>query len=58
MCWHKWNKWETTKQGDIQVYYPKGFGYPENPLTMGIYAYQERICEKCGKKQIRRIETP
>lgn len=54
MCWHKWSKWVTVSKGKLV----KDFGPFCNggsTSEIGRYEYQERICEKCGKKQLQKI---
>lgn len=50
MCWHKWDKWIETANGEL-------FKYPDSSdlskkVHVGQVSYQERACQKCGKKQL------
>lgn len=50
MCWHKWGKWSETAKGDL-------FKYPDNndlskKVHVGLVSYQERVCQKCNKKEL------
>lgn len=59
MCWHKWGKWITLAEKELKR------RLLLNPLTQQPYApgeqedvigrlcEQERICQKCGMKQLR-----
>ena len=53
LCWpwsHDWTKWETTEKGIMQRIRP-GF----DPITVGVYEYQRRVCTKCGQSQLREV---
>lgn len=53
-CWHKWTKWE---DGDlIRTTYPLR-GECAGKEIKTHHLSQSRECEKCGKKQIRTINT-
>lgn len=56
MCWHKWNKWEDFATGNTG-WYPMPYTEPETRFVTGIWIKQQRACEKCGKKQIQKIEA-
>jgi hypothetical protein len=61
MCWHKWSKWKTIERGNMERTGISGnlANVPEAPVAnqqrerIGIYEYQSRDCEKCGKVQLR-----
>lgn len=48
-CWHKWGMWEFVKSGRI-------LEEEGDYIPIGIYEIQRRVCEKCGKSQLRRAE--
>lgn len=51
-CWHKWSKWEVIQKGPL--YSDIG---PRSDNPVGNYEMQRRVCEKCGKSQLRRTES-
>lgn len=66
MCWHKWDKWKVTATGvlrewgvlrecfDRLTYLPLA---EKDRVVIGRFEEQRRECEKCGKAQLRRLET-
>lgn len=44
---HAWGKWLTVKDGDTVV----------NQMIVGRFIYQEKECQSCGKKKLRREGT-
>jgi hypothetical protein len=53
-CWHKWSCWEDKESWDVIT---RPFPYTNYALksTSGIAISQERHCQKCNKKELRRV---
>jgi hypothetical protein len=64
VCWpwsHKWSKWEVTTSGQMLAR-ADVLGLPlhdviDKPQVIGYYELQRRICENCGKSQLREEVT-
>lgn len=62
-CWpwmHRWTKWEVTEKGNLRSM-RDALGLPiadwrKEPI-IGHYILQQRSCERCGKMQIREVQT-
>lgn len=50
MCWHKWSKWTEVTKGELFRYF--NLEDLTKRLPVGKVSYQERICQKCGKKDL------
>jgi len=48
ICWHKWGKWSEPEMVSVNVLFPL-YGTSERAIRFR----QQRICEKCGKLQVR-----
>jgi hypothetical protein len=59
-CWHKWTKWEANGHGVIRKALDN---LTERVLDekerydIGYFEQQRRVCEKCGKSELRRAEV-
>ena len=66
-CWHKWPKWKEVSRGLVvvdrlqpAVMAATAAGAPvddktqtASPLFHSMYVVQSRVCDKCGKEQLR-----
>lgn len=50
---HDWSKWETTEAGNYNLVHKFTGATYEN----GKYEHQQRICQTCGRKEMRTIKT-
>jgi len=62
-CWpfrHHWEKWQTIEEGKM-VRNPtteQKILHPETqPIVVGRYEYQKRVCLLCGKSQMREVQA-
>jgi len=46
ICWHKWAKWSDPVNG---------IGCPDSSSTGYFKVLQMRVCEKCGKAEVRML---
>ena len=46
---HKWSKWEDIQEGDVLSRTTRN--------VIGRYIMQQKVCQKCGKKQLRDVRT-
>ena len=63
MCWpwnHDWTKWEVIGSGRLAST-RDAIGLPIHPpekiIIIGTYEEQRRVCNKCGKSQLRETRT-
>lgn len=50
---HTWGKWATIEQGQTLSTRDALGLPPTKPTVVGIYEYQRRTCNHCGKSQLR-----
>lgn len=50
---HDWSKWKTIKSGILS----KRTLLSHEWADTGIVEHQERVCQTCGRKELRTIET-
>jgi len=59
-CWHRWKKWELMESGYLRAEYDAFTGQhfeDHEKFVNGKFFRQQRVCEKCGKLQVRRISA-
>lgn len=52
---HKWTKWLAIERGDVMTAVSRRKDGQAVPL--GMYEYQRRECLKCGKSQLREVQS-
>lgn len=57
-CWpwnHAWSKWQTIEQGKLMRTLVPGLTKADEGTPIGTCEYQRRVCETCGKAQLREV---
>jgi hypothetical protein len=50
---HHWGLWTDVGRGELQQ---RHWGATEY-VSVGVFVQQERVCQKCGKRQVREVRT-
>jgi hypothetical protein len=60
ICWHKWEKWKVVGAGDVREAWDELTCKPlpeDQRYVTGHFEVQRRECEKCGKSQLREVQS-